>query len=160
MVLWFMRRKYVNDPTLFLHFCARDHPSFEEDLVLHLNKLEFLSCNNGLYQVLLKSARCFIFKDYFQSTTVKIISSLQGSYGPSRPLGTIIYTRFNLHYVRKLSCRSELFWLSDLENKNFQWPHPIFEFLWLSPLGRKAGPSFRHFFYSLPPSLIEIGQLV
>jgi hypothetical protein len=30
MVLWFMRRKYLNDPTLFLHFC--DYPPFEEDL--------------------------------------------------------------------------------------------------------------------------------
>jgi hypothetical protein len=25
-----MRRKYLNDPTLFLHFC--DYPTFEEDL--------------------------------------------------------------------------------------------------------------------------------
>jgi hypothetical protein len=42
-------KKYVNDTTQFLHFC--DYPPFEEDLALHLNKLEFLSCKNGLYQV-------------------------------------------------------------------------------------------------------------
>jgi hypothetical protein len=32
-----MRRKYFNDPTLFMHFC--DYTLFEEDLDLHLNKL-------------------------------------------------------------------------------------------------------------------------
>jgi hypothetical protein len=36
-----MRRKYLNDPTLFLHFC--DYLPFEEDLALYLNNLESLS---------------------------------------------------------------------------------------------------------------------
>jgi hypothetical protein len=35
-----MRRKYLNNPTLYLHFY--DYPSFEEDLDLHLNKLPFM----------------------------------------------------------------------------------------------------------------------
>jgi hypothetical protein len=49
MVLWFMRRKYLNDPNLLLQFCG--YLPFKEDLALHLNKLEFPSCKNGLYQV-------------------------------------------------------------------------------------------------------------
>jgi hypothetical protein len=31
-----MRKKYLNDPTLFLYFC--DYPPFEEDLDLQLKK--------------------------------------------------------------------------------------------------------------------------
>jgi hypothetical protein len=41
-----MRGKYLNDPTLFLHF--GDYPPFEEELGLHLNKLKFLSCKNEI----------------------------------------------------------------------------------------------------------------
>jgi hypothetical protein len=49
MVQWFMRRKYLNDPTLFLHFC--DYPPFEEDLALSLNNLEFPLPKDDLYQL-------------------------------------------------------------------------------------------------------------
>ena len=52
-----------------------------------------------------------------------------------------------------------------LEKKIFQWPYPIFAFLWLSPLWRGPGPLFEKFRISfthgwLMPSLIEIGLLV
>jgi hypothetical protein len=40
-----LRRKYFDGPTLFLHFCDQLPP---EDLVLYLNKLEFLLCKNEL----------------------------------------------------------------------------------------------------------------
>jgi hypothetical protein len=56
MVLWFMRRNYLNDPTLFLHFC--DYPPFEEDLDLHLNKL------NNSHQ--------FIMQDMFVQSLIAI----------------------------------------------------------------------------------------
>jgi hypothetical protein len=48
---WFWRRKFLNDPIPFLHFC--DYLPFEEDLqlVLYLNKTEFPSPKNNLYQV-------------------------------------------------------------------------------------------------------------
>ena len=46
---WFWRRRFLNDPTPFLHFC--DYLPFEEDLVLYLNKLEFPSPKDNLYQV-------------------------------------------------------------------------------------------------------------
>jgi hypothetical protein len=45
---WFWRR-FLNDPTPFLHFC--DYLPFEEDLALYLKKLEFPSPKDNLYQV-------------------------------------------------------------------------------------------------------------
>jgi hypothetical protein len=52
-----------------------------------------------------------------------------------------------------------------LEKKIFKWPHPIFAFLWLSPLWRGPGPFFEQFRVPFTqewfmPSLIEIGLLV
>jgi hypothetical protein len=58
----------------FLHFC--DYTPFEEDLDLNFNKLEFPSCKICLYQVWLKLVRCFILKDHFQYTNVKIVPHL------------------------------------------------------------------------------------
>jgi hypothetical protein len=49
MAQWFWRRSFSNDPTPFSHFC--DYLPFEEDLALYLNKLEFPSFNNNLYQI-------------------------------------------------------------------------------------------------------------
>jgi hypothetical protein len=37
---WFWRRRFLKDPTLFLHFC--DYLPFEEDLALCLKKLNSL----------------------------------------------------------------------------------------------------------------------
>jgi hypothetical protein len=45
---WFWKR-FLNDPTPFLYFC--DYLPFEEDLALYLNKLEFPSPKNNVYQV-------------------------------------------------------------------------------------------------------------
>jgi hypothetical protein len=45
---WFWRR-FLNDPTPFLHFC--DHLPFEEDLALYLNKLNFPLSKENLYKV-------------------------------------------------------------------------------------------------------------
>jgi hypothetical protein len=42
-------RRFLNDPTPFLHFC--DYLPFKEDLTLYLNKLEFPSPKDNLYQV-------------------------------------------------------------------------------------------------------------
>jgi hypothetical protein len=46
---WFLRRRFLNDPTPFLHFC--DYLPFEENLALYLNKLESPSPKDNLYQV-------------------------------------------------------------------------------------------------------------
>jgi hypothetical protein len=44
-----LEKKILNDPTPFLHFC--DYLPFEEDMALYLNKLEFPSPKDNLYQV-------------------------------------------------------------------------------------------------------------
>jgi hypothetical protein len=46
---WFLRRRFLNDPTLFLHFC--DYLPFEEDLTLYLNKLKIPLPKDDLYPV-------------------------------------------------------------------------------------------------------------
>ena len=39
--------------------------------------------------------------------------------GPSRPPGTMMLTILNLHSIRKLSCKYDLFWLSGSGEENF-----------------------------------------
>jgi hypothetical protein len=39
--------------------------------------------------------------------------------GPSRPPGTMISRKLNLHYISKLSCKYDLFWLSGSGEENF-----------------------------------------
>jgi hypothetical protein len=112
MVLWFTRRKYSNDPTLFLHF--RDYPPFEEDLDLHLNKFEFPSSKKCLYQVWLKLARCFILKDSFLYTNVKIVSHL---VSPTLTLG-----HHNLYKLKSALCQKafmEIWPILVLKGKKF-----------------------------------------
>jgi hypothetical protein len=46
---WFWRRRFLYDPTPFLHFC--DYLPFEEDLALYLNNLESPLPKDELYQV-------------------------------------------------------------------------------------------------------------
>jgi hypothetical protein len=46
---WFWRRRVLNDPISFLHFC--DYLPFQEDLALYSNKLKFPSPKDSLYQV-------------------------------------------------------------------------------------------------------------
>jgi hypothetical protein len=141
MVLWFMRKKYVNDPTLFLHFC--DHPLFEKHLALHLNKLEFPSCMNGLYQFWLQLTRCFILMGSFHYIHVKIVSPFAV---PPDLLGqwfvqAWICTKSDSFYVNM-----SYFGSTVLKKKHFQWPHPIYAFLWLSPIGKEPGLSLYTFY--------------
>jgi hypothetical protein len=49
LALWFWRRRFLNDPIPFLHFC--DYLPLEEDLALYLNKLEFPLPKDNVYQV-------------------------------------------------------------------------------------------------------------
>jgi hypothetical protein len=53
----FLRRRFLNDPTLFLHSC--DYLPFEEDLALDLYNFRFPLSKDDLYQVWLKLARWF-----------------------------------------------------------------------------------------------------
>jgi hypothetical protein len=46
---WFWRRRFLNDPTSFLHFC--DYLLLEEGLALYLIKLEFPSPKDDVSKV-------------------------------------------------------------------------------------------------------------
>jgi hypothetical protein len=46
---WFWRKRFSNDHSQLLHFC--DYLPLEDDLALYLNKLEFPSSKDNLYQV-------------------------------------------------------------------------------------------------------------
>ena len=49
--------------------------------------------------------------------------------GPSRPPWTMMLTILNLHYIRKLSCKYDLFWLSGSEEEDFSMtPTPFLNF--------------------------------
>jgi hypothetical protein len=57
----------------------------------------------------------------------------------------------NLHYVRKIWCVNlSYFVLVVLEKKNFQWPHPIFAFILLSPLEENLALHVDSFLLSSP----------
>jgi hypothetical protein len=67
---WFWRRRFLNDPTQFLHFC--DYLPFEEDLVLYLNKLESASPKDNLYQVWLNLA-CWFWRRFLKNFSVFLL---------------------------------------------------------------------------------------
>ena len=46
--------------------------------------------------------------------------------GPSRPPGTMMLTILNLQYIRKLSCKYDLFWLSGSGEEDFSMTPPHF----------------------------------
>jgi hypothetical protein len=83
--------------------------------------------------------------------------------GPSRPPGTMTCSILNLHYIRKLSCKYDIFWLSGSWRRRFlNDPTPL---LWLSPLWRVPGPLFEQFRIPFKqgwfvPNLFEIGLLI
>jgi hypothetical protein len=69
---------------------------------------------------------------------------------------------FTLHQEAYISMSSSG---SAVLKKIFKWPHPIFAFLWLSPLCRGPDPLFQQFWIPFThgwfvPSLIVIGLLV
>jgi hypothetical protein len=106
------------------------------DLDLHLNKLEFPSCNlqqEMFVPNLNEICQMFHFKRFFQIyTNAKIVSLL---VSPTLTPGTIICTSLNLHYVRKRSCKYELFGLSGSQGKKNSMTTPNF-CIFIYPLKR------------------------
>ena len=140
MVLWFMTRNYLNDPTLFLHFC--NYPPLKRTwtfIWINLNSHHALC----LYQVWLKLACCF-WRRFFFNTNISEYGF--PNYGPSRHPGTMISRNLNLHYRISESFYVNITYSGSvvLMRKIFKWPHPIFAFLWLSPLWRGPGPFCTH----------------
>jgi hypothetical protein len=136
-----MRGKSLNDPTLFFHFC--NCPPFEEEMDLHLNKLELPSCKKCQYKVWLKLGWCFILKYSFQYTNVKIVSPLVSP--------TLTLVDHNL-YKRKIctiseSCHVNISYsVSVVLKGKFSMTSPIFfAFLGLSPLWKGPSPLFEQF---------------
>jgi hypothetical protein len=139
MVLWFMRRNYLNDPTLFLHFC--DYPPLKGtwtfiwiNLIIPINS----SCKICLYKVWLQMA-CWFWRRFF-FPNINIIEYGFPYRGPSWLRGpwfqeTWIYIISESFHVNMTYSDSVV-----LEKKIFKWPHPIFAFLRLSSLWR--GPSW------------------
>jgi hypothetical protein len=119
------------DLTKFLHFC--DHFPFEEKLAFYLYNLEFPLPKDDLYQVWLKLARWFWRRRFFFSIWKQVnmvfpivaLPDPQGAWFED----TWIYIISESFRVNMTYSGSVL-----LEKNIFKWPHPIFAFLWLSPL--------------------------
>jgi hypothetical protein len=111
MAQWFSKKKNSSDLAKYLHFY--DYLPFDEDLALYLNNLKFPSPKEDLYQVSLKLT-CWFWRTRFFSN-INICKYGFPYCGPSRTPGTIMRTILNLHYIRKLSCEYDLFWLSGSE---------------------------------------------
>jgi hypothetical protein len=82
-----------------------------------LNNLEFHLPKDELYQVWLKLA-CWFWRGrfFFNINTCKYGFPY---CGPSKAPGTMICTNLNLHYIRKLSCKYELFCLNGSGEEDF-----------------------------------------
>jgi hypothetical protein len=83
---------------------------------------------------------------------------------PIDPTRTMIWTNLNLHYIRKLSCRYDLFWLSGSWEDSSMTPLHFCIFVIISSLKRIC-PLFQQFWISFTQgwfvqSLIKIGLLV
>jgi hypothetical protein len=77
-----LRRRFLNEPTPFLHFC--NYLPFEEDLALYLNKLEFPFVPSLIEFGLLVLEKIFeIFQCIF---TRLLLSSLGEGRSPLLPL--------------------------------------------------------------------------
>jgi hypothetical protein len=129
MILWFMRRVYLNDSTLFLNFCH--YPLLKRTWT-------FISINVDSLHAKIVSTKfdwnwpdVSFWKIFFQYTRKNCFPSC----GPSWPLGTIICTSLNLHYMSGIFHVNVSYFDSvALEENICYWPQPIFAFLWLSPL--------------------------
>jgi hypothetical protein len=72
-------------------------------------------------------------------------------YLPLEKAIPFIWTNLNLLHLRMISAKIGPV---VLEEKCFKWPHPIFTFLWLSPLWRGPGPLFEQTWISFYPRII------
>jgi hypothetical protein len=56
--------------------------------------------------------------------------------GPTQPPGTMMWTILNLHYIRMLSCKYDLFWLSRSGEDVYITPPHFCNFVIISPFKR------------------------
>jgi hypothetical protein len=112
-------------------FCIfKNYLPFEE----YLNNLEFPLRKDDLYQVWLTLAYWFWRRRFFFN--INICWHGFPYCGPSRPPGIMIWRILNLHYIRKLSCKYELFGLSGSGEGIWTTPPHFCTFVIISPLMR------------------------
>jgi hypothetical protein len=129
----FKGKTFFNDLGKVLHFC--DYLPFEKDMALNLNNLDIPLPKDDSFQVWLKLACWFWRRSYFFN--INICKYGFPYYGPSPPLGTMMGTILNLHYIRKLLWKYELFWLSGSGEEDFSLTQTNFcIFVIISPLKR------------------------
>jgi hypothetical protein len=68
--MWFLRRRLLNDPSLFLHFLDYMYLPFEEDMVTYFSNFEFPLPDDDFYQVGLKLACYFRRRKFLKILTV------------------------------------------------------------------------------------------
>jgi hypothetical protein len=98
---WFWRRRFLNDPTPFWHFC--DYLPFEEDLAFYLNKLEFPSSKDNVYQVWLNLASWFWRRRFLKLFNVFLLFLY---YLPLEKGYPILWTNFNPLYQRMICAKT------------------------------------------------------
>jgi hypothetical protein len=136
---WFCSKRFLNDPTPFLHFC--DYLPFEEDLALYLNKLESPSPKYNLYQVWLNFARWF-WRRFFKENSVYFYSF--AIISPSGRVILFVCTKLNPLHPKIICIVISLieFGLLVFDKKIFKDFQCIFTLSLLSPLGGGLFPSF------------------
>ena len=129
-----LQNKTFKWPTLFLNFC--DYPPLKRAWpfiwILSTKGLFVQSLIDFGLLVLEKR----IFKNFQCIFTLSLLSPLGEALFPSFEQTWIPFTKG--WFVPSLVKIGPVV----LEKKIFKWPHPIFTFLWLSPLWRGPGPLF------------------
>jgi hypothetical protein len=89
--------------------CRGPGPLFEQ-FRIHVTERWFVSSLIEIVLLVLEK-KIFSIKTY--------VNMVFPIVGPSWPLGTMMWTILNLHYIRKLSCIYDLFWLSGFGEEDF-----------------------------------------
>ena len=135
---WFWRRRFLNSS---MYFCFFEIISLGKSGALHLNKYEFPSLKNAFCQVWLKVVQwfwekeCLIYQCIF---TISLLSSLWKGQDSSFEQTWVLITQG--------CCVPSLVEIIPvvLEKKILKYNQLIFAtcISWLSPLGKRQGPSF------------------
>jgi hypothetical protein len=118
---WFSRKNFFNDLTLFLHFC--DYLPFEKDLGPLLVQFKIPITQGWFAPSFIEIDVLVLEKIFFN---INICKYGFPYCGPSWHLETMMWTILDLHYIRKLSCKYELFSLSGSGAEDFEMTPPHF----------------------------------
>jgi hypothetical protein len=111
-----------------------------------LNKLDFSSPKDNLYQVWLISV-CWFWRRRFLSVLCTFTLLLLSPLGEGYPLPL---KKIWILSLQGLSVTNLVIIGPVVLEKIFKWTRHIFTFLWLSPLWRRPGPLFEQTWFPLP----------